>query len=153
MKRASRISSRKAVLVQRDTFFNTPRGRLKLRRLGGGKAQLIYYERTDKAGPKTSRFEVAPVRNPALVTKLLAAALGRKAEVRKRRTVFFHGQTRIHFDEVEGLGRFIELEVVLRPGQGGAEGNKIARRIMKELDIQPPSLIKGAYADLPRHAQ
>ena len=35
--------------------------------------------------------------------------------VRKRRLVYHVGQTRVHLDRVEGLGDFLELEVVLRP--------------------------------------
>jgi len=41
----------------------------------------------------------------------LGQALGIKGVVRKRRMVYMIGQTRVHLDQVEGLGEFMELEV------------------------------------------
>ena len=58
------------------------------------------------------------------------------------------GRTRIHFDEVRGLGRFIELEVVLRPGEDRAAGRREAAALMKALGIRRADLLAGAYADL-----
>jgi adenylate cyclase class IV len=46
--------------------------------------------------------------------------------VRKTRTLYLVGQTRIHIDQGEGLGDFLELEVVVQPGQTGAEAKAIA---------------------------
>jgi predicted adenylyl cyclase CyaB len=79
---------------------------------------------------------------------LLALALGTSSVVRKVRTLYLHGQTRIHLDEVEGLGDFVELEVVLQEGQSEADGQAIARRLMRRLGIQPADLVEGAYMDL-----
>jgi adenylate cyclase class IV len=42
-------------LKQTDTYFNVPRGRLKLRE-SGGPAELIYYQRSDQTGPKRSDY-------------------------------------------------------------------------------------------------
>ena len=58
------------------------------------------------------------------------------------------GQTRIHLDRVEGLGDFLELEVVLRDGQSDADGIAIAERLMAALDIAPSERLAGAYLDL-----
>lgn len=38
--------------------------------------------------------------------------MGVLGEVRKRRILFLHEQTRIHIDDVEGIGTFVELEVL-----------------------------------------
>jgi adenylate cyclase class IV len=62
--------------------------------------------------------------------------------------LFISGQTRIHFDEVEGLGRFVELEVVLAAGQPEEEGRRIAESLMKELGISKSDLIDCAYVDM-----
>ena len=51
-------------------------------------------------------------------------------------------------DEVEELGPFVELEVVLRPGQGTADGARIAERLMGELGIDERDLVPQAYVDL-----
>ena len=41
----------------------------------------------------------------------LKKALGIKGVVKKNRTLYMVGQTRVHVDQVEGLGDFMELEV------------------------------------------
>lgn len=78
----------------------------------------------------------------------LAKSLGIHAVVRKKRSAHFYGQTRIHFDQVEGLGNFIELEVVLQPEQDIAHGAAIAEELMSRLNIEKEDLIPVAYVDL-----
>jgi predicted adenylyl cyclase CyaB len=80
--------------------------------------------------------------------EILTETLGRIGTVKKRRTLYLVGQTRVHLDEVEGLGRFIELEVVLRPGQSEAEGLVIAQELLKEFTIAPEDLISRPYFEL-----
>ncbi|XP_031671137.1 uncharacterized protein LOC109887153 isoform X3 [Oncorhynchus kisutch] len=79
---------------------------------------------------------------------VLADSLGVKGEVRKERRLFLVGQTRVHLDSVEGLGHYMELEVVLREDQRPEEGEAIARSLMKELGVGDDSLVTGAYVDL-----
>lgn len=136
------------VIPQEDTFFNVPKGRLKLRELGPGRAQLVYYERPDTAGPKRSDYLLAGTSEPAPLKAALTAALGVRGVVRKTRYLYLAGQTRIHLDDVEGLGRFMELEVVLRPGQSDAEGRAVAEELLEKLGVDRDALIEGAYMDL-----
>lgn len=137
------------VLEQEDTFFACPHGRLKLRRFAGSKqGELIYYERPSTSGPKESRYIVQRTSDAEGLRAVLSAALGVRGVVRKQRTLLLIGQTRVHLDEVEGLGSFVELEVVLRPEQDVGEGQAIARRLMADLDISPEQLIEKAYIDL-----
>jgi predicted adenylyl cyclase CyaB len=72
--------------------------------------------------------------------------------VRKRRTVRMVGRTRVHLDEVEGLGRFIELEVMLQPGEPLERGVAEARDLMTTLGIEESQLVSQAYIDLLREA-
>ncbi|WP_303907368.1 class IV adenylate cyclase [Thiohalomonas denitrificans] len=137
-----------ALIMQEDTFFCVPRGRLKLREFGDGRGELIQYERQDSSGPKQSTYVRSPAVEPDSLKAGLAAALGVRAVVKKRRTVFLVGQTRVHLDEVEGLGNFMELEVVLRTGQTEAEGAMIAQKIISDLGIEQSDLVTGAYVDL-----
>lgn len=58
------------------------------------------------------------------------------------------GQTRVHIDEVDGLGEFLELEVVLRPDQSEEDGQEIAHDLLREFKISPQDLISEAYIDL-----
>lgn len=136
------------LLVQEDTFFHTPQARLKLRVFAPDHGELIYYERPDQQDAKESRYIVTPVDNPATLKETLACALGVKGVVRKKRTLYLVSQTRIHLDEVEGLGEFVELEVVMRPGQPASEGHQIIADLTKKLEISQEDLIHSAYIDL-----
>ena len=150
MARAAALASLREDLRQEDVFFHSARGRLKLRTVATGSgetASLISYNRADTPGPTASDYVLCPVADAAELCRLLAAALGRQATVRKHRSVFYCGQTRVHFDDVEGLGRFIELEVVLRPEQTVAGGAALARAWMERLLIREEDLVTGAYAD------
>lgn len=135
-------------LLQTDTFFHVAEGRLKLREFGDGSAELIQYQRVDDHGPKASNYVISPASDPRSLKAALDNALGTRAVVSKTRRVFLVGQTRIHFDEVEGLGRFIELEVVLAAGQAPDEGRALAEELMRRLDIREQDLVVGAYVDL-----
>jgi predicted adenylyl cyclase CyaB len=79
---------------------------------------------------------------------VLSAAFDIRGVVRKRRTVYRIGQTRVHLDQVEGLGEFVELEVVLRREQSSSDGATIAHELMEKLGISPDQLIDRAYIDL-----
>ena len=136
------------VIPQEDTFFNTPRGRLNLRQLAPGHGQLVYYERGDAAGPKRSDYQIVETSSPSALRDALASALGVRGIVRKTRSLYLVGQTRLHVDEVEGLGHFMELEVVLRPEQNDTEGQAIANDLMVKLGVAESDLLEGAYMDL-----
>jgi predicted adenylyl cyclase CyaB len=143
-------------LMQDDTFFDCARGRLKLRDFGDGTGELIHYERPDDAGPKLSDYVRAPTTDPAALREALARALGAASvvdRVRKTRWLLLAGATRIHLDRVDGLGDFLELEVVLSAQQGEAEGEAIALSLLQRLGIAPAQLLRGAYLDLLRAAQ
>jgi len=140
------------IIEQEDTFFHVPTGRLKLRVFSPRQGELIQYQRADQAGPKESRYTIAPTVDPASLLMALGDALGVLGVVRKRRRLIMCGQTRIHLDEVERLGRFIELEVVLLPGQTAAAGEAIARDLMSRLEIETDDLIETAYLDLLRES-
>jgi adenylate cyclase len=136
------------LLLQDDTFFHCARGRLKLREFADGAAELIAYERPDATGPKTSDYIVTPVPDPAAMREALARSNGLRGRVRKQRTLYLVGATRVHLDHVEGLGHFMELEVVLQPDQSADDGQAIAHALMQQLGIPASALLAGAYIDL-----
>jgi len=148
-RRAERLSGGPpSVLEQDDTFFHCRDGRLKLRVLSGRESELIHYDRPDRLEPAECRYTVCPCAAPALLREALSGALGVRGSVRKVRSLFLAGQTRIHVDEVEGLGSFVELEVVLRTEQTRADGERTAREIMRALGIEPRDLVETSYIDL-----
>jgi len=137
-------------LHQRDTFFRCPHGRLKLRETGQGQgqAELIFYSRPDSAVAKQSDYEITAVADPESLLSVLSRALGVTQTVVKTRVLYLVGQTRVHLDSVDGLGDFLELEVVLRPGQDAAEGEAIAADLMDRLGIRDEDLCSTAYTDM-----
>jgi predicted adenylyl cyclase CyaB len=135
-------------LVQEDTFFPSPKGRLKLRVLQTGPAQLIHYDRPDRQDPKRSNYQVFETDDPENLKTVLTGVLGVRGVVRKERLLYLVGQTRVHLDSVEKLGHFVELEVVLKPGQSDDEGQAIARDLMARLDIREEDLLESAYIDM-----
>ena len=135
-------------IPQEDIFFNTPQGRLKLRLTSKNKGQLIYYTRPDQEGPKRSDYHISLTTDPENLKRVLELAYGIRGVVRKTRFLYLVGQTRVHLDDVEGLGQFMELEVVMREGQSDAEGQAIAEGLMASLGVERSDLVEGAYMDL-----
>lgn len=132
---------------QKDTYFQVPEGRLKLREIGPDEGHLIYYKRDDMAGPKRSDYEVAFTSDPEAMRHMLCAVLGAWVEVEKTRQVWLWENVRIHLDEVKGLGRFIELEAVTDE-KGIEESYQRIETLMRALEIKPEQLVKGSYGDL-----
>lgn len=148
-KRVQEISdSAPTVIHQEDTFFECPRGRLKVRRVSDAYGELIYYERRDSREARESRYVCSTTLKPGSLIATLAQAYGIRGVVRKRRSLYLMGQTRIHLDEVEGLGDFVELEVVLSTDQSVNQGVRIVQEIMERLGIPQKNLVDQAYIDL-----
>src|SRR5688500_14817764 len=139
------------VIKQEDIFFNTEKGRLKLRILDVERAQLIYYTRPDQEGPKRSDYHIYETADPKNLKRVLELTYGIRGVVRKTRYLYLVGQTRVHLDDVEGLGQFMELEVVMQEGQSEAEGQLIAEGLMPGLGVERRDLLEGAYLDLLQH--
>jgi len=143
------ISDSKAeLIIQEDIFFLGSQGRLKLRIFSDDRGELIYYERSDQAGPKRSQYFISRTGEPRQLLIVLESAFGIRGIVRKKRWLYMVDNTRIHLDEVDGLGSFLELEVVLSPGQRTEDGQAIAAELMANLGIVETDLVPGAYIDL-----
>jgi adenylate cyclase class IV len=136
------------MLHQVDVFFHTTGARLKLRMLGQDRGELIRYQRADLAEVRPSRYLIARTPDPKILLDILTQALGQTGTATKTRQLYLVGQTRVHIDAVEDLGDFLELEVVLRPGQSEAEGSRIAQELLARFHIAPEDLLAGAYIDL-----
>ncbi|MDP3084620.1 MAG: class IV adenylate cyclase [Rubrivivax sp.] len=147
--RAAALADGGAELIEQDdSFFVVPQGRLKLRRFADGSAELIHYHRADTSAAKASDYVRVPVADADALSAALERACGLRGRVRKRRWLLLCGATRIHLDRVEGLGDFMELEVVLRPGQPDADGVATAEALMVALGLADVQRLAGAYLDL-----
>ena len=141
-------------LGQIDTYFHVPHGRLKLREIdaaGERCAELVQYHRPDDTGARTSTYRRIPVApdQAGFLKSALCEALGELVTVRKQRTVAIWRSTRIHLDEVDGLGRYVELETVLgnEPGSD-AIGRAEFDEVVDWLGLASLEAIPGSYSDL-----
>ncbi len=135
------------VLEQRDSYFMARHGRLKVRESHEA-SELIAYRRPDSAEPAESTYVLAPVSEPDAVCEALGAALGTVVVVSKRRRLFLWEGVRIHLDEVEGLGSFVEFEAVLPDAGDLPEAQAKLARLRAELGIRDEALVSVGYAEL-----
>ena len=135
---------------QIDTYFRVQKGRLKLREQDAQIAELIAYVRPDQEYPKCSEFVVIKVDSPATVKGIFSTLLGIEAVVEKLRTIYILDSARIHIDEVDGIGRFLEIEVLCGSGDGEAiqTATLRARELMEAFEISPKDLIPGSYREM-----
>ena len=140
-------ASNHGVLHQVDTFFNVPIGYLKLREIEGRGAELIAYSRESGSGPRASDYVVASISDAAGIADALTRSLGVRGRVKKARTLYLWKHTRIHLDDVKGLGAFLELETVM-DGIGRDEAESEAWSIIRALDLDPGTFLDVPYLEL-----
>jgi predicted adenylyl cyclase CyaB len=133
---------------QTDTYFRVPNGLLKLREIEGQQAALIWYTRPDRRDARTSTYQLVPVPDPDGLRAALDGALAVRGTVRKRRTIYLWHNVRIHLDEVDGLGTFVEFEAVLSPGEDEATARRRLEELGRVLGIRPEDCLAPSYADL-----
>jgi adenylate cyclase, class 2 len=142
-------------LRQVDTYFDVPRGRLKLREISHvapdgrvfASAELIRYERPVESGARVSAYERTTIDDVESCKARLAGAHGVRGCVRKHRDLWILDSTRIHLDDVEGLGSFVELETVSE-GEPGAEERREHDRLRRALELDLLTTVDGSYIDL-----
>ncbi|XP_054715872.1 uncharacterized protein LOC129225306 [Uloborus diversus] len=150
--RASEISDKPAfIMKQTDTYFKVLEGRLKLRQIQDQVAELIFYNRPDTEGPKLSSYRKQTFKNADEaegLKKVLESSLGLVGIVKKERHLFMYERTRIHVDDVEHLGHFMELEVMLNEDETLEQGQEIADSLMSKLGVSKSDLISGSYINM-----
>jgi homotetrameric cytidine deaminase len=135
-------------IAQTDTYFARARGRLKLREQQPGDGELIQYRRADTPGARESEYRRVAAPDAAALREALDGALGTLVVVEKRRRLLMHDDVRIHIDQVEGLGSFLELEAVAPPDSDlSAEHDKVSR-LRAELEVGDDALVPQSYSDL-----
>lgn len=133
---------------QVDTYFNVKEGRLKLRE-GNIENSLIYYERSDTAGAKQS--DVILYQHPAKksLKDILIKVHGILVVVSKIRRIYFIDQVKFHFDRVEGLGTFVEVEAIDKTGNMNIKLlQKQCMNYAKLFEIKEPDYISHSYSDM-----
>ena len=133
---------------QRDTYFARARGRLKLREQEAGEGELIQYRRSDGTDARESNYRRVPTGEAAGLREALDAAFGTLVVVEKTRRLLLWENVRIHLDDVEGLGTYMELEAVTTEGSDLAFEHEKVARLRTELGIGDDALVGESYSDL-----
>ena len=136
------------VQVQTDTYFRVASGRLKLREIAGQQAVLIWYARPHEFGERLSQYYLVPISDPDALRAALTAGLGIRGVVRKRRTIRHYHNVRIHLDQVDGLGTFVEFEAVLSATDGETVSRERLAELARVLKLESAHDLAGSYADL-----
>lgn len=135
---------------QIDTYFQTKKGKLKLRQSRLNGSELLPYLKTEDGGLKRSDYVRLPTLEPQLLAVILDQLLGTKTVVRKIREVFLIDNVRVHLDEVDGLGNFLEFEAVFEedsPRVQMAEHRKVVE-LMGHFGVTKSDLIQGSYPEM-----
>ena len=143
-------------LEQVDTYLHVTRGRLKLREISHqapdgqvhASTELIRYERPDGKGARMSAYERTAVEDVDSRRRRLEAAYGVRGRIRKQRELWILDSTRIHLDEVEGLGTFVELETVCAGGEPSADERFEHDRLWSALGLDRRATVDCSYIDL-----
>lgn len=134
--------------LQTDTYFNVPNGRMKLRE-GNIENALIHYRRSNIAGAKQSDVILYQHEPNAALKNALVAALGIKTVVKKNRKIYFVENVKFHFDQVTGLGSFIEVEAIDKDGLIGIEKLKQQCNFYTDFfQINANDIVAESYSDL-----
>ena len=133
--------------MQRDQFYSVSRGRLKLRTIAGVHSELIAYDREDTPSARTSDYGLYPTADAALLDDVLGRALERSDVIEKTRRLLVLGNTRIHLDDVVGLGHYVELETVI---QDQSESDALAEheKVIAALGLGDAERLAVGYVDL-----
>jgi len=133
---------------QVDTYFNVAQGRLKLRE-GNIENSLIYYERENTAGAKQSGIILYEHKPQKGLKEILVKIHGIKAVVDKRRKIYFIDNVKFHFDKVNNLGEFIEVEAIDKDENIGLEKlKKQCDYYSSFFEIEPLHYIAFSYSDM-----
>jgi adenylate cyclase, class 2 len=133
---------------QTDTYFNVPDGRLKLRE-GNIENALIFYKRENTAGAKLSQVLLYQHQPDTSLKQLLTASLGIKVVVQKKRRIYFIDNVKFHFDRIEGLGFFTEVEAIDNTGEMPMEKLQEQCRYYAEfLGICVTDYVAHSYSDM-----
>lgn len=143
----------KGIDHQVDTYFNVAKGRLKLRE-GTIENALINYDRANTADAKESNIILYQHEPNQTLKTILTHQLGVKVTVDKTRKIYFVDNVKFHFDVVEGLGTFLEVEAI------DVDNNFTTEQLKEQCDfyvqffeLEPSCLLDLSYSDLIMHLQ
>ena len=133
---------------QKDTYYNVKTGRLKLRE-GNIENALIWYQREDVKEAKQSDILLYKHPPDDALKNILNKVHGVKIIVDKIRKIYFVENVKFHFDRLEGLGTFVEVEAIDSNGEIGIEKLKEQCDFyINFLEIKTEDFMKKSYSDM-----
>ena len=136
------------ILQQTDIYYHTENGRLKLRIINKSEAQLIHYFRPNQTDNKISSYQILKLPSATDSILFFDKLFKRWKTVEKTREVFLYKNARIHLDKVEGLGSFIEFEVVIETPFPTSDDLKLFDYLKSHFKIHPSQEIAYSYSDM-----
>lgn len=134
--------------IQTDTYYQVVKGRLKLRE-GNIENALIWYGRENKSGARLSDIILYKHQPDDSLKQILTLLHGIKVVVRKVRRIYFIDNVKFHFDKVDGLGSFIEVEAIDNTGTFTEEYlHNQCKRYADFFGIKEEDTIAFSYSDL-----
>lgn len=131
---------------QRDIYFYKVGGqRLKLRIINDETGYLIYYDRKDTTNKRVSKYLISNTENPIELDKILRKFFNVQLVVTKTREIFTVGNLRIHLDRVQGVGIFLEFEIIYHSLK---EAKDLMKELMSYFNIKRKDFVKDSYSDL-----
>lgn len=134
--------------IQTDTYFQVTEGRLKLRE-GNIENALIHYIRPNIAGAKQSDILLYKHQPDATLKAILVKTLGIKIVVKKSRKIYFIDNVKFHFDTLDNLGTFVEVEAIADEQHATLESIQEQANYYKDfLGIREEDFVAVSYSDL-----
>ncbi len=146
LKRLNELGAEKvAVLKQKDIYYEHGQGLLKLRVMPE-RSELIFYNRNESEGERWSDYHVLEIDKSQDAESFYAEIFKPIATVEKMRTLYLYDNTRIHLDEVKGLGKFLELETIVISTLEDAQ--RRFNFLVEKLGLDLSKQIKKSYKNL-----
>lgn len=144
-------------IVQKDTYYMVnstvnPNTRLKLReevdKEGKPNNYMISYDRENIETEKISEYFFFQVDDIANFKKVVTNGLTESIVVKKSRHLYLYKNARIHFDEVENVGNFVEIEVVIKTEDDERDASSLMEELLSLLALEHKEKIADGYAKL-----
>ena len=131
---------------QTDTYYRLPHGRLKRRDCEGEPVEYIFYDRPNRASPKISQFAIYTEHQA--MERYGVTPLPVWVVVKKRRDLWMIGNSRIHLDQVDGLGNFLEFEALVSRDHNIAKCHEAIAELRRMLGPTLGEAIDCSYSDM-----
>lgn len=131
---------------QTDTYFRVPDAKLKKREVPGAATEYIFYNRPNRTRPKLSSYTLYT--EAQAIERFGATPLPVWVVVRKTRELHMYKGVRVHLDEVDGLGHFVEFEAIVTSAHNLADCHKLVDELRRAFGPAMGEPIACGYAEL-----